>query len=232
VATGGRRLRVAGPAALVAIGADGATPVAVGQAWLDALPAGPDLAPIAVTGTGRPGARVGAVTTKVGQVLVAHGVDGRDRYYTVEQDGLAPVTQTEAALVLGNPADRAAYGRTPQPIPVAAADVAAAPASAVHRQTGYPANVPHPIEVAADRVLCAAAAGATEPVEIRVGGEVPLPPGAHPVPVTAAGSGGPVADAVFLPPGSGALVREQPAPDAATTYLITDQGLRFPLGGA
>jgi type VII secretion protein EccB len=227
VVTGGRRLRVSDPAALVAIGADGATPTVVSQAWLNALPAGPDVAPIAVGGTGRPGVRVGAVTTKVGQVFVARGVDGVDRYYAVEQDGLAPVTQTEAALILGNPADRAAYGRTPQAIQVAAADVATAPVSAVHRQTGYPASVPHLVPVAPDRVLCAAT-GATDAVEIRVNGDLPLPAGARPVPI-GPGAAGPAADDAFVPPGGGALVQDQAS---GTMYLITDQGVRFPLGGA
>jgi hypothetical protein len=43
-----------------------------------------------------------------------------------------------------------------------------------------------------------------------------------------------VADAVFVPPGYGALVRERQSPNAeiGTVFLLTDQGIRYPLRGA
>jgi hypothetical protein len=70
-------------------------------------------------------------------------------------------------------------------------------------------------------------------VDVRVAGAAPLPSGAKPVAVPAATRTVPTADAIYLPPGGGALVRDQPAPgaDLGTTYLITDQGIRYPLGG-
>jgi type VII secretion protein EccB len=230
--TGGRRLRVRDPGALVAIGADGATPVPVSQAWINALPAGPDLALIAVARQGRPGIRVGGGATRVGQVLIVAGVGTVDRYYVVQADGLAPVTQTEAALILGNPAERAAYQGTPQAVRVAAADVAAAQASAVRSPGGYPAAVPRPAGLTANQVVCLFTAGGDQ-VEVRITGATPLPEGARPVAIPAATRPMPSADQVFVPPGGGALVRDQPAPgaDPGTVYLITDQGVRYPLGG-
>jgi type VII secretion protein EccB len=232
VVTAGRRLRVRDPGALVAIGADAATAANVSQAWINALPAGPDLAFIAVAGKGRAGVRVGEVPTRVGQVLVATSVGAGDRYYVVRADGLAPVTQIEAALILGNPANKAAYRGTPQAIRVSAADVGVAPASATASPGGYPAVVPRP--VTADQVMCVVT-GAAGQVGVRLAATVPLPGGAHPVPVAGTGqAAAPMADEIYVPPGSGALVRDQPAPgvEAGTLYLITDQGVRYPLGGA
>ncbi|HKT04411.1 MAG TPA: type VII secretion protein EccB, partial [Rugosimonospora sp.] len=231
--TGGRRLLVRTPAALVAIGADGAAVTGVSQAWINALPAGPDLTLLTVAGLGSPGHRVGTVSTRVGQVLVAASVGGADRYYAVQRDGLAPVTQVEAALLLGNPAERAAYAGTPQAVRVSPADVTGAPASTARLAGGYPDLVPRATMAGTGQPLCLAVDGSGS-VAVYLATDMPLPDGAHPVPVTPApGQPGPTADEVFVPPGAGALVREQPAPGVGTgtTYLITDQGVRYPLGG-
>jgi type VII secretion protein EccB len=223
VVTAGRRLLVRDARSLLAIGGDAAAALPVSLGWINTLPAGPDLALIAIPGQGQPGPRVGALSTKVGQVLLATGVGVGDRYYAVQADGLAPLTQTEAALILGNPGGAAA-------VRVSAADLADAPKSAMQPAPGYPPDVPRLVATAANPVLCLDSVAA----HIWIAGALPLPPQAKPLPVGAAGSGPPVADEVFVPPGSGALVRDEPAPGAAqgTEYLVTDQGVRYPLGGA
>jgi type VII secretion protein EccB len=216
----GRRWRVRDPAVLVALGADGAPPIAVSHAWLDAVPAGPDLTLLAVPRPGRPGPRVAGTATRVGQVLVVSTVGSGDRYYIVEADGLAPAGRTAAALILGNPADRPAYRGVPQAIRVSAADVAAAPASKAQPARDLPALAAAPVAVAGGQALCVVPGG-----DVWVAPGLPLPPGARPVPA----GGPPAADRIFVPPGHGALVLDPAAP--GTGYLITDQGIRYPLGG-
>lgn len=206
----GRRLRVADRAVLVALGVDGAPVAQVGQAWVDALPAGPDLSFVDVAGRGLAGPRVGAVATRVGQVLVAATVGAGDRYYVVRTDGLTPVSQTEAALILGNPANRVT-----QPVRVAAADVVAAPVGRTHMASDYPAVLPRPVTVPAGRALCAVADGVTIAANL---------PRAVPVPVAKRPAS--VAGEVYLAPGTGALVTA-----GGGLYLITDVGVRYPLAG-
>jgi hypothetical protein len=192
VLTAGHRLLVRDPRALVALGGDTAPVLPVGQGWINAVPAGSDLALVTVPGRDQPGPRVGPLATRVGQVLVAYGVGVPDRYYLVRADGLAPVTASGAALVLGNPGSRAA-------VRVPAADVAAAPRSAAPPVPGDLAAVPGPAPAAPDSVLCLRSPGGT----VSIAGALPLPPPARPVPVSTPGQGPPVADAVYVPPGAG-----------------------------
>jgi type VII secretion protein EccB len=223
--TGGRRLKLVG-GAVGALGADTVPPVPVSQAWLNSVPVGPDLTLISVPGRGRPGPRVGGLATKVGEVLVATSVGGTDRYYVVRQNGLAAVSQTVAALVLGNPGTGSA-------VRVALSDAVAAPTADSPSSADYPELVPRSAAPPSNPVFCLDSGGGGVG-RMWLGDTLPLPAGAHPVPVSGTGQGLPVADQVLVPPGSGALVRDQAAPGVATgtIYLITDQGVRYPLGGA
>jgi type VII secretion protein EccB len=124
-----RRLRIGGQAALGALGYADARPDLVGLAWLNALPAGPDLAPPRVPGRGRPGPRVGGQPARVGQVFKVPGAAGQ-QFFLLARDGLAPLSATGAALALADPRARAAYpGRRAQAIRLDAAALAAAPRS-------------------------------------------------------------------------------------------------------
>lgn len=227
----GRRLRIKDAAASASLGYDGAATAPVTAAWLSAIPAGPDLALIAVADAGKPGLRIGAQSTVVGQVLVAQTVGSDDRYYVVRATGLEAITQTEAALILGNPATRSSYpnGR-PNAITVSAADVATT-ARSDRPKTNYPAKVPQAVAVTADRsVVCAASDGGAQ-VSVRLTDTVPLLGAGQAVAVKAEGRDARAADSVFVPPSAGALVRERQSPgaDNGTVYLLTDQGIRYPI---
>jgi type VII secretion protein EccB len=213
----GKRWRLKDRAA-EALGFDQAAPIAVTAAWLSATPVGTDLGLIAVEGSGGSGPRIGATSTVAGQVLVADTVGGDRRFFVVRPSGVSAVTEIEAALILANPANRSAYaGGTPRPIQVSAADIPGRSGG----PSELPARTPRPLS--GGRLVCANSDGVrlidTLPAAVR-----PLP---------AQGNDALVADGVFVPPGSGAVVRDQQSPDAqnGTVYLITDRGIRYPLGG-
>jgi type VII secretion protein EccB len=229
----GRRWRLRDTATAVALGYDNVVSVPVTASWLSAVPAGPDLALITVPNAGDPGPQVGAVSTLVGQVLVVQSVGSEDRYYAVRPDALDAITETQAALILGNRANSDAYpGGAARPIPVSAADVASR--SPGDRSAEYPARKPGPVQPPTGALACAALNGndgdGNDRVTASLAGTVPLPAGARAVP---AGGDARTADSVYVPPASGALVRDQQSQAATlgTTYLITDQGTRYPLSG-
>ena len=138
------RLRIGSQPALLALGYGTAEPLAVSAAWLNALPAGPDLRAIAVPDRGRQGPTVDGRQLRVGQVLVVHGGPGGDDFYLARPDGLSPLSRTDALLLLGDPASAAAYpGGQIAPVEVGAAAVAGAARSALSSVTeGFPPQPP------------------------------------------------------------------------------------------
>jgi type VII secretion protein EccB len=222
--TGGQRLRIKDDAVTVALGYDAITPVPVADSWLNALPAGPDLALIKVSGAGNQGPRVGQRDTLVGQVLMVAASGDGNRYYRVQANALAPITETEAALILGNPANQDAYpDGAPRTITVSAADLAGSDSVMPGKSTSdYPAILPKAVKLG-EVNLCAVSDG-DGPMEIRMAATPPVPAGARAVAV----KGDKTADFVYVPPGSGALVTQR---GKNTTYLVSDQGIRYALGG-
>ncbi|MFG3713736.1 type VII secretion protein EccB [Micromonospora sp. NPDC047730] len=222
----GRRHRITDPATAVALGYDAVRPLPVSAAWLSAVIAGPDLRLITVAGVGAAGPRIGDRSTRVGQVLAATTVGTEPRYYLVHADGLLPIGQTEAALVLGNPANRAAYpGGAAREIPVTPADVAQSRPVA-GKAADYPARLAPPAEAPQEgAAVCATVDG--DRAVVRLGATTGVPAGAEPL----AAGGGTRADRVFVPAGRAAVVRERPTPQAAlgTVFLLTDQGVRYPV---
>ncbi|MEU6078493.1 type VII secretion protein EccB [Micromonospora sp. NPDC047074] len=222
----GRRHRIADRAAAVALGYDAARPLPVSAAWLTAVTAGPDLRLITVPEVGADGPRVGDQRTRVGQVLAAATVGTGPRYYLVRADGLRAIGQTEAALVLGNPANRAAFpGGAAREIAVTAADVAQA-RPVTGAAVDYPDRLAPPVAVSGDGLaVCATLDG--DRAVVRLGATTGVPAGAAP----AAAGGGSRADEVFVPAGRAAVLRERPTPQAAlgAVFLLTDQGVRYPV---
>lgn len=210
----------------------------VRDSWLDALPSGPDLdAP--VTSRGDPGPVLDGRPTTTGQLLVVPGPVLERRLYLVAPDGLVPVTELVAALVLGDPETARAYdGQRVAPIevdPTAVARATMLPAPAW--QSELPAMPPTVLTGDRDAdggVPCLrtitgpAPAGPVLVVATEPGG-------------TAAGADGPavtrdtkVADRVAVAPGAGLLTRSTPAPGVAGAglHLVTEGGVRFPVATA
>ncbi len=224
--TGGQRYRVADRSVLVALGFDQVSPVPVTWSFVDVLPAGADLRPVSVPQVGRAGPKLGGQSTVVGQVLRTRYVGASTyRYYLVRADGVRPVTETEASLVLGAVTDRQAYpGDTPHPLTVSSADLAGAVRTgAGSAESGYPQRLPQPISMRVTDRLAVCVTGSDGSFTDVLLAASATPAGARPVPVV--GDDDRTADVVYVPPGRGALV------SAGTTYLITDQGQRFPVAG-
>jgi type VII secretion protein EccB len=233
---GGYRYQLPAPAAVVALGYQNVAPVPVAPSWLGTLPAGRDLALVAIPGAGGPGPAVGGAATRVGQVLTtSSALGGPAEYYLVRAGGLEPITQTEAVLVLGDTANAAAYpAAAPKVLPSSLAAVASAPQQTAGADaSGYPARIPAPADAGAGTVVVCAAGDGRDVASVAVGPALPLPAGARAM-STGATSGDVVAGQVYVPPGSGALVAAQAAPGArpTTTYLVTDEGVKFPVANA
>jgi type VII secretion protein EccB len=215
------RLRVRDNAVIAALGWTGISPAPVTAAFLNALPAGPDLAPLAVPDAGSTSVAIGGRPAKVGQVFRAQG-----EFYVALVDGLAHVGQLTARLW-------AAAGQ--QATDISAQDVGRTLVDTKVEPPGLPTEVPvaHGIE---DRFAMACAVyrgtgGVDQPVTVqsysRVDDSMTLPDT-----VTApAGTDGSPADRVALPGGRGALAAALlPAGSTGTgnVYVVTDQGVKYP----
>lgn len=217
----------------------------VGAAWLDALPSGPDFKAPRVPDLGATaGYRINGTPPLVGQVFEDRLVGGVSKWYVALKDGLAPILQTEAALLVADPNTRKAYGgRSAEFLPI---DTATAGTIAQSSVTISNPDLPHNLPTAAalpdgeTTPLCVTYPDPkAEPTAVRVtrGGNVPTAAQQQDgqIPVGAVTNTGAV-DQVILPPGGGALVGLVPSPNHAmeiqTYYLIGEQGLKFPIKSA
>ncbi|HYQ63787.1 type VII secretion protein EccB [Actinophytocola sp.] len=196
------------PTARIALGL-ASTPAAIApRAWLAALPSGPPVGAADIPGAGSGGPSVGGRAYEVGQLFRLPAASGTVELFVLRRDGLAPLSPTEFALLAARPG-------TADPVELAAADVAVAPRSAdqslltrLPDLTGLRAFDPGGASVclrqrpSGDRVVSVVALA-----DGRRGG-VRLRPG------TAVLAGA-------LPPRAGRKVPDR--------YLITDEGLKFPL---
>jgi type VII secretion protein EccB len=225
---GGRRYKLSDEAA-TALQFDSYPTIAVSARWIDTVPAGRDLTALPVGGAGDQGPAVGGRDTRVGEVLAvvdAMAAPGAaTSYYLVRPDGLEPVGQTEASLLVTTEANAAAYQGPPAPVEVRSADVAAAPKVAAARAGGadpaaFPDRIPGKAPITGNSVtLCA------QGNRLLVSAEFPLPGGARAIQV-ATRSEAREADEVYAPPSGGAVVVET---GSATTYLVTDSGRKYPV---
>jgi type VII secretion protein EccB len=243
LAWNGLRLKFSAAWVGSALNLRGVPAVRVGYAWLNTLAAGPDLLAPPVPDRGQPGPVIGGVALRVGQVVLVQTVGAGDSYYLVGPTSLTPLTQTQAALTLGDPSVSQAYpGQAVAPIGLSPGQIAA------YVDTSVGANV-------ADGALDAAATmPAVPPKAAAPGSEQALcsvtgnPPStsrpslvfAAPPTASAAPAVGPsiardarVANRIIVAPGAGALVR--PLLGAGLTgaaiYLITDLGVKYPIPG-
>ncbi|WP_239154069.1 type VII secretion protein EccB [Amycolatopsis sp. FDAARGOS 1241] len=227
----GRRYRL-GDEATAALQFGSYPTIAVSSRWLDTVPAGRDLGELPVPGAGGPGPRVDPADTRVGEVLavvdVMASAGDATLYYLVRGDGLEPVGQTEASLLVTTSANDAAYDGNAAPERVRAADVASVRKVAPSRAGGadlaaYPDRVPGKAPATGSSVTLCAQGG-----EVFVCAAVPVPPGGCALPVTSHRDAR-VADEVYVPPSGGALVCDT---GSGTTYLVTDLGRNYPIATA
>ncbi|GGL14939.1 type VII secretion protein EccB [Sphaerisporangium melleum] len=201
--------------------------------WLNALPIGPDFRGPRIPGLGTrlrgPDGRASAA----GRVYTVPAMAGSEvRWYVLLRDGLAVISQTQATLLLEDPASKAAYGRHPvRPIEVDAARANAFPQSRSSLAVpGLPATMPKISSPDPATPLCTVysdtAKGSTR-ARLTIGGRMRLP-----VPPNA-GADQEHFDQVLLPPGgavlAGLLPGEGQLGAVQNFALVTDQGRKFPL---
>jgi type VII secretion protein EccB len=206
------RLRIRDNATVAALGWAGVRPTPVGGAFLNALPAGPDLQPLAVPDAGTQAqVQIGGAVATVGRLYRA-----AEQFYVAVRTGLVPVGAVAARLA-GDAVD------------IPPAEAGQKLVSGTVEPPGFPTEVPD-VRGAAGRfaMACAEVRGG-ENVTVRTypGYDDALALAAGQAQPTGAGADGvPVADRVAVPGGRAALVRSL---TGAVYYLVTDQGIKYPL---
>ncbi|MCX4390288.1 type VII secretion protein EccB [Micromonospora peucetia] len=209
---------------LAALAATRARAVPVAPALLNSLPAGVDLAPLALPAQGERSARVSGA--RVGDVYLVRNSGGGRQYAVALRDGLAGITELQAGLLLA----RTGQG---EPEPITLGRFAALPKLPDLAPTGptAPPTAPPRLAVADGAGLCARVGDDGGVAEVRL--DVRLPDLAA-APRTAPTAGGGVrADHVVVQPGRGAVVEAAAAPGASggSVSVVTDLGRRYVLAG-
>jgi type VII secretion protein EccB len=215
------RLRVRGNTVLTALEWSSVAPVTVGEAFLNAVLPGPDLAPLVVTGAGRPfGRTIAGRAATVGDVYRSG-----QQFYILHAEGLSPVGQTMSRLLL-------AGGR---PVAEISAQEAGASLSQLKIEPqGFPDAAPELVRAPRPSMACAgylgAASGSTPNIAVqayeRVADSFSLPAEQAALPGT---DGVVTADRVNLPGGHAAVVKALQDNASGLVYVVTDQGLKYPL---
>lgn len=222
----GRRYLVRDPGIVfAALGWTGARPVPVAPALLNALPAGADLAPPPISGRGQRSAGVDGA--RIGDVFAMTSLNGDRQYAVVKRDGLAAVTEVQAALLL------TAFGQD-EPIDLPGSRFASLPREPDLVPTGDaapPTSVPRLVSDEPG-TICGTVHDEGGIAKVRLGAEVP-----EPATDSATGArtteGGVLADHIVVEPGRAALVESVAAPGATggTVCVISDLGRRYPVAG-
>jgi type VII secretion protein EccB len=198
-----------------------ARPAPVGSAWLNALPAGVDIAPIAVPEAGQPSPTMPG--RNVGDLLVANTGAG-PQFYVVMADGAAPITVLQKDILVAQ--------LPVQPIEVSLAQMGGVPVSqALTPPTGEaqpPATPPTLVAPNGGDMFCAQSTDPRTAPSVWTGGTVAQLYAAAPTGYRGGVSAG-VADRVLVPPGRVAVVRAVPSPEATSGgyYIVTDLGIRY-----
>lgn len=212
---------------LPALGWSSQQPVRAAPALLNAVPAGDDLAPIDIAGRGEESAAVPDIT--VGEVFVVETLGGGEQYAVGLRDGLAEITEVQAALIIADPRTLEKVGQR-QPTKVTSAEYLNMQKadSLVPRGDGVlPRSVPE-VRIPEGGTICAVVRDDTGVAEVRIGTKVPDPSEA--VRTGERTEGGTVlADLVVVEPGRGAVVESVAAPGAGGGALsvVTDLGVRY-----
>jgi type VII secretion protein EccB len=202
--------------------------IQVGEAWLNARPAGAALRPMAIDGRGAVSTAVAGA--RVGQVFVVQAQGGTRQFYVALRDQLAPITEVQADLLLTS---GKTWARQLAPGVAAGAPKAEPPPTGEEQP---PARRPDVVTTSgASTSVCAAFkgaafAGATAAPEVLVGAAVSRTNGAIATNAQTE-EGTALADRVLIEPGWGAVVEaiQSPGAQSGTLYLITDQGTRYPV---
>ncbi|MFW5415972.1 type VII secretion protein EccB [Nocardiopsis sp. CNT-189] len=230
---GGERLRLDeenGAAEALGYGTSPAHPVSA--QLLAALPEGPELAAPEVEGLGGGGPEIGGEPRRVGQVFTVDGEGGdAGQYYVLERDGLAPVGEVPARLLLADPrtAEEAYGGGSAEAVPLAVAELRPHLSGREPESGGLPAEPPE-LAGTGGSALCAVedggdAVGLALRPPASITARAAEPPAGSTPSCTAP-------DLIGVRSGEGGLVRAARAGgDAArgSYFLVTDTGAKYPV---
>ncbi|SCG71080.1 type VII secretion protein EccB [Micromonospora zamorensis] len=230
------RLQVlGGDQTITALKLPGAAQLRVGQQLLNAVPAGPPLRKPSLAGEGESSTRmVASRPATIGQVFSAAG-----RHYVLTREGLASISEITALLMVGG------GGQITDITPNQAGELYVEQRV---EEEGLPETMPAFHPAASGRTaLCAtyraSSSGGPPTTTLEVFDRVPneltaTDPGAVPVPQTRRDAVR-TAEAVLLPGGKGVIAQASPGAGTSgsgaagsTIYLISPQGIRYPLGSA
>ncbi|MEV6375058.1 type VII secretion protein EccB [Micromonospora musae] len=229
----GRRLRLTEPWLARVLGYDrNALPVEAG--WLESVPVGAEIAPPEVPGRGSPGPTVDGRRGVVGELFTARTPDGAERRYLLQQNGLAELSPMAYAIVAADPATAEVYdGRPVQPRELSPAALVALPvAPQPPWVAALPATPPSLAKTPEQGTWCVRHSMSGGAVEVTA--DMPAPSAttlSDGVGVTRTSAS---AEAVEVQPGVGGLVLAGRADQAAGSgfYLVTDAGIKYPVGSS
>jgi type VII secretion protein EccB len=229
----GNRHRIADVVTQEALGYTAGRALPVAPAWLNVIPAGADLKPPSIPGTGGPGPAVGGQPGRVGQVYeVRNPAISSDQFYVLTGSGLLPVSHTVGAMLLAAPAAKAAYpGDQVRAIEVGPGALAGVAIAGGETPSDLPPTPPAVADLGVGMEPCMSFDPQADGG--RAGTLLAVPRASESQAVAPAGKqvAGATADQTVIPAGGGALVSSWPAPGAApgTEYLVTDLGVKYPL---
>ncbi|PZG02043.1 type VII secretion protein EccB [Micromonospora deserti] len=210
---------------LAALAATRARAVPVAPALLNSLPAGADLAPLALPDEGEPSARVSG--GRIGEVYLVRNSGGGRQYAVALRDGLAGITELQASLLLARTGQK-------EPEPITLGRFAALPKLPDLAPTGptAPPTVPPRLAAPDTGTLCTRVGDDGGVVDVRLGVRSP-DLAAAPRTAAPATAGGVLADHVVVEPGRGVVVEAVASPGASggAVSVITDLGRRYVLSG-
>jgi type VII secretion protein EccB len=196
----------------------------VSPAVVNALPAGPDMRLLSIPGRG--GRSPAVPGAKIGQVY-SFMVSGVTQHAVVLADGLADITEAQAALLAVDP------DTPPGPNPDGSSLKPPDYQSATRSKAGLtqaPPFATRPEIREATNSVCVSVHGEKGADEVRL--DASLPDSIAPTATAArTARGALLADLVSVPPGRGALVEAVAAPGdpSGALSIVTDLGVRYPL---
>ncbi|GIH09705.1 type VII secretion protein EccB [Rhizocola hellebori] len=217
------RLLVRGNTTLTALEWAAVRPIAVGEAFLNAIPAGPDLVAATVPGSGSTASRqVDGKSAKIGQLF-----RGGAQHYVMLASGLSPIGEVMTRLLLA--------GGTPA-TDISTQEAGRALTEARLEPSGFPGAIPALRAGGAPAMACAAYRGPGERAQpqITVEAYAQIADGvtvdeAAPIAGGLGSDGVVTADRVTVPGGHAAVVSTLQESAAGAIFLVTDQGLKYPM---
>jgi type VII secretion protein EccB len=225
----GKRLLVDSEDTLRVLGLSNSPIVQVLPAWLNAIPEGTPLEPIAVPNAGTPGSpEIAGEQTVIGQVFDAQG-----EFFIMQRDGLVPISATQSMLLTGIGGARDPNGQQSEALEIRTADtVGKVSKAASPAPKDQPEDAPKPLPLPnSDPMLCLDYSSETpdKPLDVKVGGS--LSDDVPRVEPAGGNAGGRLADGIALPGGQFSLMRSVAGsdPNQGNLFILTGDGLKYPV---